>query len=154
MGRVDPWVGLGWVQYSKSTACGRRGPIIIGTVRICEAESMKRYESVRPSIPERGHTTTNRLLEVCCCGPDEQAMSIDCCSSGERCVPEIIGTAQQYMQVTAARACLVRGSVGSSQSCPWVGLGWVSWVEIFSFWWVDLGRVHYSKSTKKLKGLC
>jgi len=114
------------------------------------------YETVRvrPSIPARGHTTTNPLLEVCCCGPDEQAMSIDCCSSGERCVPKIIGTAQQYMQVTAARACLVRGSVGSSQSCPWVGLGWVSWVEIFSFWWVDLGRVHYSKSTKKLKGLC
>jgi len=50
-------------------------------------------------------------------------MSIDCCSSGERCVPEIIGTAQQYMQVTAARACLVRGSVGSSQSCPWVWFG-------------------------------
>jgi len=32
---------------------------------------------------------------------------------------------------------------------PWVGLGWV---EIFQFF-CELGWVHYSKSTKKLKGL-
>jgi len=33
---------------------------------------------------------------------------------------------------------------------PWVGL---DWVELFQFL-VGLGWVHYSKSTKLLKGLC
>jgi len=35
---------------------------------------------------------------------------------------------------------------------PWVGLGWVGsgWVEIFQFL---VGWVHYSKSTKNVKGL-
>jgi len=34
---------------------------------------------------------------------------------------------------------------------PWVGLGWVGsdWVDIFQFWWVVLGWVHCSKSTRK-----
>jgi len=35
---------------------------------------------------------------------------------------------------------------------PWVGLGLVGLGR--DFWWVGLGWVHYSKSTKNLKGLC
>ena len=48
------------------------------------------------------------------------------------------------------------------QSCPWIGLthglGWVRSGRVgsrfLSFWWVGLCWVHYSKSTKNLKGLC
>jgi len=36
---------------------------------------------------------------------------------------------------------------------PCVGLGWFG-LRFFSFWWVWLGWVNYSKSTKNLKGLC
>ena len=39
---------------------------------------------------------------------------------------------------------------------PWVGwvLGQVGLGQIFfSFWWIGLGWVHYSKSAKNLKGL-
>ena len=46
--------------------------------------------------------------------------------------------------------------VQSRQSCPWVGLthglGWVGLGQDFSFFG-GLGWVHYSKSTKNLKGL-
>ena len=39
-----------------------------------------------------------------------------------------------------------------AQSCPWVGLGWVGLGRDFSVF-SGLGWVHYSKSTKNLKGL-
>ena len=54
----------------------------IGTDRmICGPKSML-LSVVRPSVCSTGHHTP--LLQVCCCGPDRQKISIDCCSSGER----------------------------------------------------------------------
>ena len=46
---------------------------------------MKRY-GVRPSVcvSQQGPTAANPLLDVCCCGPGGQEISIDCCSSGVR----------------------------------------------------------------------
>ena len=40
---------------------------------------------VRPSVcPSMGPRAANPLLQVCCCGPSQQEMSIDCCNSGVR----------------------------------------------------------------------
>jgi len=54
-------------------------------------------------------------------------------------------------------AFLKAATCGPVQSCPWVGLthglGWVG-SNFSSFWSVGFGWVHYSKSTKILKGLC
>ena len=46
---------------------------------------MKWY-SVHPngpsvSLSQHGPTAANPLLQVCCCGPSQQELSIDCCSS-------------------------------------------------------------------------
>jgi len=60
---------------------------IIGTACIiCGAGSMKWYSvhpSVCPSIwsSHNGPTAANPLLQICCCGPGRQELSIDCCSS-------------------------------------------------------------------------
>jgi len=51
----------------------------------CGAESMERYGvrlSVCPSVPFARRTP---LLQVCCCGPGGQEISIDCFSSGGQC---------------------------------------------------------------------
>jgi len=58
---------------------------VIGTARIvCRAGSMQ-LPGVRPSVCQS--VTSGRrtpLLQVCCCGPGRQEISIDCCSSGGR----------------------------------------------------------------------
>jgi len=61
----------------------------IGTARIvCGAGSTKRY-GVRPSVrpvclSQHGPIAANPMLQVCCCGPGGQEISIDCDSSGMR----------------------------------------------------------------------
>jgi len=62
---------------------------IIGTAHVViVAGSMRRYgvrPSVRQSLPAwAAPTAANPLLQVCCCGPGGQEISIDCCSSGGR----------------------------------------------------------------------
>jgi len=59
---------------------------IIGRARIVwGAGSMKRY-GVRLSVclSQHGRTAANTELQVCCCGPGGQEISIDCCSIGVR----------------------------------------------------------------------
>ena len=51
--------------------------MFIGTACIiCGAESMKCYSVC---LSQYGPTAANPLLQVCCCVPDEQVTSIDCC---------------------------------------------------------------------------
>jgi len=59
---------------------------------------------------------------------------------------------QRPTSLTGREETAIRTATGSGfRSCPWVGLtmGWVwlGWVgsRIFSFWWVELGCVNYSK---------
>jgi len=57
---------------------------IIGTAHIvCGAASMQLSgvrPSSRPSVP-----SGRRMLRVCCCGPDDQAIRIDCRSAVSKC---------------------------------------------------------------------
>jgi len=50
---------------------------------VCRPGSIK-WHGVRPSVclSQHGPTAANPLLQVCCCEPGGQAISIDCCSSG------------------------------------------------------------------------
>ena len=58
---------------------------------VCRVGSMKRY-GVHPSVrlsfcssvylSQRGPTSAHSLLQVCCCRPSRQEISIDCCGSG------------------------------------------------------------------------
>ena len=56
---------------------------------VCVAESIKQ-NGVRPSVrlsvclSQHEPTAANPLLQVCCCGPGGQEISIDWCSSGGR----------------------------------------------------------------------
>jgi len=45
---------------------------------------MKRHGVCLSVCPSIWVTAANPLLQVCCCGPDGQEISIDCCSSGVR----------------------------------------------------------------------
>jgi len=61
--------------------------IVSGTANIlCGARSMH-LSGVRPSVclstclSQHGPTAANPLLQVCCCGPGSQEISIDCCAA-------------------------------------------------------------------------
>ena len=64
---------------------------------------------------------------------------------------ELTHSTESYTSVTSSIGSVdspLSASVAHSlQSCPWVGL-------THGLDWIGLGWVHYSKSTKNLKGLC
>ena len=59
---------------------------------------------------------------------------------------------KQPLFLTAYHAAGSASELSMGWVDPWVGLGQVG-SRFFSFWWVWFGWVHYSKSTKNLKGL-
>ena len=61
--------------------------------------------SVHPSVlsvclSQHESTAANPLLQVCCCGPSEQEISIDCCTASAQQQRRVAGECGQYHVVS------------------------------------------------------